>query len=187
MYIHIDKTTIINGKRTLVSSENSKIIIGKYCAIGENFTIMTLNHDYNYPVLQGTFFKTFFNESPFYGQHPGELNNPPTKERTRGDVIIGNDVWIGMNVFISSGITIGDGCCIGANSVVTRSLPPYTICVGTPCSPIKDRYNDTIKKFLMDLKWWNWSEEKIKNNKDFFYLNLNNVKNISEIEIINTK
>ena len=44
------------------------------------------------------------------------------------DCWLGNDVWIGMNVYISSGITIGDGCCIGANSVVTKSLPPYTIC-----------------------------------------------------------
>ena len=29
----IDKTTIINGKHKLISSEKSKIIIGKYCAI----------------------------------------------------------------------------------------------------------------------------------------------------------
>jgi hypothetical protein len=43
--------------------------------------------------------------------------------------------------------------------------------------------NDTIKKFLMDLKWWNWSNEKIKKNKEFFYLNLNTIENISEIEI----
>jgi len=183
MYTSIDKTTNINGKPLLISSENSKIIIGKYCAIAENFTIMTLNHDYNYPALQGKLFKKIFNEPPFYGRHPGELNNPPNKERTKGDVIIGNDVWIGMNVYISSGITIGDGCCIGANSVVTKDLPPYTICVGTPCKPVKNRYNDEIQSFLMNLKWWDWTDEKIKNNKNFFYLNLNTVKNISEIEI----
>jgi len=35
----------------------------------------------------------------------------------------------------------------------------------------------------MDLKWWNWNEEKIKNNKKFFYSNLNTVENISGIEI----
>ena len=183
MNTYIDKTSIINGKSLLVSSENSIIRIGKYCAIGENLTIMTLNHDYNYPVLQGTFFKTFFNEPPFYGQHPGELNNPPTKERTKGDVIIGNDIWIGMNVYISSGVTIGDGCCIGANSVITKDLPPYTICVGTPCRPIKYRYSQEVINFLMNLKWWNWSDEKIKKNKEFFYLNLNTIENISEIEI----
>ena len=146
---------------------------------------MTLNHDYNYPVLQGTFFKNFFDEPPYYGKHPGEVNNPPSKQRTKGDVIIGNDVWIGMNVFITSGITIGDGCCIGANSIVTKDLPPYTICVGTPCRPVKDRYNNKIKDFLLNLKWWGWTEEKIKKNKDFFYLNLNIIKDINEIVINN--
>ena len=35
----------------------------------------------------------------------------------------------------------------------------------------------------MNLKWWNWSDEKIKKNKEFFYLNLNTIENISEIEI----
>jgi len=183
MYTYVDKTARLNGKSLFVSSENSKIIIGKYCAIGENITIMTLNHDYNYPVLQGVFYSKFFNKPPVFGKHPGELNNPPTKERTKGDVIIGNDVWIGMNVYISSGITIGDGCCIGANSVVTKSLPPYTICVGSPCKPVKDRYNKDIKNFLINLKWWNWDEEKIKMNEDFFYLNLNTIKDISQIKI----
>ena len=67
-----------------------------------------------------------------------------------------------MNVYISSGVTIGDGCCIGANSVITKDLPPYTICVGTPCKPIKYRYSQEVINFLMNLKWWNWSDEKIK-------------------------
>ena len=41
-------------------------------------------------------------------------------------VKIGRDVWIGRGSFIGRGVVIGDGCVIGANSVVTRSLPPYS-------------------------------------------------------------
>ncbi len=61
--------------------------------------------------------------------------------------------WIGGNVAILDGITIGEGCVIGASSVVTRSLPPYTICVGNPCRPIRKRFDDNeLKKHLLLVK-----------------------------------
>ncbi len=175
----IDKTTIINGSSKLISSKDSKIIIGKYCAIANNLKIITLNHDYNFPAVQGTFYNKFFNN-----KHPGEIKFPPNKERTKGNVIIGNDVWIGEDVVILSGVTIGDGCCIGARSVITKNLEPYTICVGQPCKEIKKRYSDIIINFLLDLKWWNWTENKIKNNKTFFMTNLNTITNIDELKKI---
>lgn len=69
--------------------------------------------------------------------------------------------------------------------VITKDLPPYTICCGVPCKPVKKRYSEDVVNFLLELKWWNWSNEKIKNNEKFFYLNLNNY-NINEIiKIIN--
>ena len=114
-FIHIGNNTIFNGKKNLIASKNSHIIIGKYCAIANGINIITLNHDYNFPAIQGTFYKKKFNNS-----HPGCVQTPPNKERTKGNVIIGNDVWIGEDVFISSGVTIGDGCCIGAKSVITN-------------------------------------------------------------------
>lgn len=166
--ITIPKNTNLNGKYKLVPSKDSKIKIGKYCAIANGLKIITLNHDYNFTAIQGTFYQKYFNS-----KHPGEIQNPPSKERTKGDVIIGNDVWIGEEVYISSGITIGDGCCIGAKSVVTKSLPPYSICVGIPCKPVKKRYSDEMIHFLLNLKWWNWSEKKIKENKKFFFTDLN--------------
>lgn len=173
----IDKTSKIIGKSSLISSKDSKIIIGKYCAIANGCKIITLNHDYNYPVIQGTFYKKFFNI-----KHPGETKQPPNKERTKGNVVIGNDVWIGEDVFIGSGVTIGDGCCIGAKSIVTKDLPPYTICVGQPCKPVKNRYNTEIINLLLNLQWWNWDKEKIKKNKKFFITNLNVISNINEIK-----
>jgi lipopolysaccharide O-acetyltransferase len=52
-------------------------------------------------------------------------------------VEIGNRVWIGEGVMIMPGVTIGEGCIVGAHSVVTKSLPPNTISVGSPAKPIK--------------------------------------------------
>jgi len=178
MTTKIDKTTIINGNSNLTSSKNSKINIGKYCAIANGLKINTLNHDYNYPVIQGTFYKKFFGS-----MHPGEIKQPPNIERTKGDVIIGNDVWIGEDVFILSGVIIGDGCCIGAKSVVTKNMSPYSICVGQPCREIKKRYlNPNIISFLLDLKWWDWDENKIKRNRHFFETNLNMVQNVDALK-----
>lgn len=177
--IFIGKNTNINGKHTLVASKDSKIIIGKFCAIANGLKIITLNHDYNYPAIQGIFYNKYFNS-----KHPGEIQKIPNKERTKGDVIIGNDVWIGEDVFISSGVTIGDGCCIGAKSVITKNLLPYSICVGIPCRSIKYRYNEKIIKFLLELKWWDWSDEKISKNENFFKLNLNKITDIKEIKNI---
>jgi acetyltransferase-like isoleucine patch superfamily enzyme len=57
---------------------------------------------------------------------------------TKGPTRIGDNVWCGANVVITSGVTIGERCVIGANSVVTRDLPPRTICAGTPAKPLRE-------------------------------------------------
>lgn len=45
--------------------------------------------------------------------------------------------WIGQNVVILPAVTIGEMSIIGANSVVTRSVPPRSIAVGAPARVIK--------------------------------------------------
>lgn len=61
--------------------------------------------------------------------------------RNIGSVKIEDDVWIGGNVTVLKGVVIGEGCIVGAGSVITKSLPPYSICVGSPCRPVKTRFN----------------------------------------------
>jgi acetyltransferase-like isoleucine patch superfamily enzyme len=53
--------------------------------------------------------------------------------------VIEDDVWIGANVTVVDGVTIGRGSIIGAGAVVTTNIPAYSIAVGTPAKPIKDR------------------------------------------------
>ena len=62
---------------------------------------------------------------------------------SKGPVIIGNNVWIGDKVTILPGVQIGKGSVIGANSVVTKSVPPYSVVVGNPAKIIKS-YSDII-------------------------------------------
>lgn len=54
-------------------------------------------------------------------------------------VVIENDCWIGVNTVIMRGITIGKGAIIGANSVVTKDVPPYTIQAGMPARTLRNR------------------------------------------------
>ena len=73
--------------------------------------------------------------------------------RNISGITIEDDVWIGANVIILSGVTIGEGSIIGAGSVVTKSQPKYSICVGNPCKPIKDRFSsEELKRHLKKLK-----------------------------------
>ncbi len=51
---------------------------------------------------------------------------------------IGCNVWIGRGAVILKGVSIGDGAVVGANSVVTRDVPPATLVAGSPAKWIKD-------------------------------------------------
>ncbi len=62
-------------------------------------------------------------------------------------VVIGRNTYIGANCVVVAGVTIGEHCVIGAGSVVTRSLPPYTVCVGAPARPVK-KYDFELKRWV---------------------------------------
>lgn len=84
----------------------------------------------------------------------------------KGDTVIGNDVWFGQNVTVMPGIHIGDGCIIGANTTVAKDIPPYSVAAGNPCRVIRKRFDDKMIEFLLKLKWWDCSPEKIFKNLD---------------------
>lgn len=89
---------------------------------------------------------------------------------------IGNDVWIGENCIIVDGSEIGDGCIIGAGSVVRGKIEPYSIVMGNPGAIVGSRFLDKGNRFtmtevmrrgevvkkLLEIKWWDWPIEKIK-------------------------
>lgn len=134
-----------------------KLIIGKFCAIakGVEFIMNGANHRMcsvtTYP----------FN---IFG-HGWEKATPSLEDLPlKGDTVVGNDVWIGQNVTVLPGVHIGDGAIIGADSVVSKDVPPYHIVGGNPAKIIRKRFDDDTIDFLLRLKWWDWSDEKIFNN-----------------------
>lgn len=78
-----------------------------------------------------------------------------------GDISVGSDVWIGARTTILAGVTIGDGAVVGAGSLVSRDLPPYSICVGQPARPIKFRIPEELIGPMLEIKWWEWDDATV--------------------------
>jgi serine acetyltransferase len=62
-----------------------------------------------------------------------------------------------------SGVKIGDGSIVGAGSTVTKDVPPYSIVAGNPAKFIKFRFTEEQIKSLLQISWWDWTEDRIKN------------------------
>ncbi len=134
-----------------------KLIIGRFCAIakGVEFIMNGANHRMN-----------SITTYPFNIMGNGWERATPTLQELplKGDTVVGNDVWIGQNVTILPGVHIGDGAIVGANSVVSKNVPAYHIVGGNPIRTIRKRFDDETIDFLIHLKWWDWSDEKIFEN-----------------------
>lgn len=83
---------------------------------------------------------------------------------------IGNDVWLGKNVTIVNGADIGNGVIAGAGTIITKDIPDYAIVVGVPAQIIGYRYEKNQIEALNRIKWWNWSDDEIRERYDDFYL-----------------
>lgn len=109
------------GIRAVFLSTNSKLTLGNYAMLGQNVNIIT-------------------------GDHRSDIVGLPMIEvqeklpENDADVTIEDDVWIGANSTILKGVTIGRGSIVSAGSVVTKSIPPYSICAGTPARVLKQRF-----------------------------------------------
>ena len=68
---------------------------------------------------------------------PNESRIVPYVNSHRGSITISADAWIGTGSVILPNVTIGEGAVVGANSVVTKSVPPYTVVGGVPAKYIK--------------------------------------------------
>ncbi len=110
------------GLRPILMAAKSEIVIGKKVMFGPQVVLIGGGHNTS---EVGRFMVDVHEKRP---------------EDDRG-VIIEDDVWIGCRAMILRGVRIGRGSIIAAGSVVTKSVPPYSIMAGTPARPLKRRWD----------------------------------------------
>lgn len=128
--------------------------IGRYCYIGKNVHI-TKSCIGNYTSIAN-------NVSIGPGEHSTDLVSTSSifykneyDELTKESCVIGNDVWIGVGAVILRGVKIGDGAIIGANAVVTKNIPKFSIAVGAPARVLRKRLPDDVIERIENTLWWN--------------------------------
>ena len=136
---------------------NDRLVIGKFCSIscGAKFIFNCANHTLK--SLSTYTFPLFFEEWDL------PKSEVASAWDNKGDIVIGNDVWIGYDAVIMAGVTIGDGAIIGTRAVVTKDVEPYSIVGGVPAKEIRKRFAPEVITRLLELQWWNWPDDKIRN------------------------
>jgi virginiamycin A acetyltransferase len=141
-----------------VSDGVHNLQIGRYSSLAEDILfLMDVDKDYK-QVCMGAV-------SAFQGQYfKGKVNR-----KRRGQIIIQNDCWIANGATIMGGVTIHNGAIIAAASVVTKDVPSYAIVAGNPARVIKYRLDEQQILDLQRIAWWNWSQDKIRENAELFH------------------
>lgn len=141
--------------------------VGKFSNIADMVRIGPVNHPIERPSLHHF---TYRRAKYGFAESDDELF---FQWRMEQKVKIGHDTWIGHGAIIMPGVTIGNGAVVGSGAVVTKDVAPYTIVVGVPAKPIKQRFTDDTVRKLEEIKWWDWSYETIKERLADFSLPIN--------------
>lgn len=132
-----------------------RLIIGSFCSIGSGAAFIMAGNQGHRNDWISTFPFFWMSEVPaFDGAENGF--------QPAGDTVIGNDVWIGSEAIVMPGVTIGDGAVIGARALVTKDVEPYTMIGGNPAKIIRKRFNDADIAKLLEIRWWDWSDEDLR-------------------------
>ena len=152
--VSLDRYTYVGS-----GSDITCTAIGSFCSIASGCQIGGGEHPLNMVSTSPAF---------LWGRNILRKNFSDIAYEQAKPVTIGNDVWIGANAYIRGGITIGSGAVIGAHAVVTKDVRPYEIVAGCPAKPLRRRFDDETVEKLLELNWWDWSDEKLQTLGQYF-------------------
>ena len=139
-YSYVSQYSIVNKSK-----------VGKFCSIANGCYIGLWEHN------------TAVSTHSFYlFEHSGHfVDGYQAYDKDTIETLVGHDVWVGANAVIMKGVKISDGAIVGASAVVTKDVPPYAIVVGNPARVVKYRFNEEDINWLLKLKWWDFSRERL--------------------------
>jgi acetyltransferase-like isoleucine patch superfamily enzyme len=110
--IELGEGALLN--RYVMLDDRASLKIGAYTMVAAGVTIETHTHPFD------------------------DFTQPIAISGRQGrSVSVGPNTVLGYNVVIMAGVSIGERCIVGANSVVTKDVPDFTVVGGVPAKPIK--------------------------------------------------
>lgn len=116
--ISIGNDVGINSQSVVQSTNGNAVSIGNDCIIGQRCLIIGGG---NYDICDR---ESLIRTSPISDD---------------GGVSLANNVWLGANVSVLGGVTVGQGSIAGAGAVISRSIPPFSLCMGVPARVVRER------------------------------------------------
>ena len=122
--VELGDYALVHGARIICDAE---VTIGDYALISWNVVFMDT---YRLPqeVRQR---RKALEQVPAHPLRIGAADVPARPIRVE------RNVWIGFDACVLPGVTIGEGSIVGAKSVVTQSVPPFTVVAGNPARIIR--------------------------------------------------
>lgn len=116
-----DRTVVSCGVSVFVAEE---VAIGSDCIIGPGVNIY---------------------DNPAHPTDPEQrLSRSHLRQEDIRPVVIEDNCWISSDAKILPGVRIGEGSVIGAASVVTHSVPSYSLAAGNPARVVKSLHRHDI-------------------------------------------
>ena len=122
--VTLGECALIHGARIICDSE---VTIGDYALISWNVVLMDT---YRVPFESAVRRR----ELELVRTREPRIASASVEARP---IIIERNVWIGFDTCVLPGVTIGEGSIVGARSVVTASVPPFSIVGGNPARMIR--------------------------------------------------
>jgi acetyltransferase-like isoleucine patch superfamily enzyme len=122
--VELGEYALVHGARIICDAQ---VTIGDYALISWNVVFMDT---YRLP-FEASERRKALERVPGHRLRIGAADVPARPVR------IERNVWIGFDACVLPGVTIGEGSVVGAKSVVTESVPPFTVVAGNPARPIR--------------------------------------------------
>lgn len=104
---------------------------GEYCILGDRAQFHSMG-----PVTLGD--RVIVSQEAYLspGTHDYDSSEFPLVVKP---IVVEDRVWIAARAFILPGVRLGEGAVVGAQSVVTRDVPAWSVVAGNPARVVKER------------------------------------------------